>query len=438
MSSAVYDDELSSDYVEDSNNSIDLQGYFSSYPSKGGKCLSSKQPDDASSVPRKGSKNTFKRNTIKDLFKKDMKELATNLISSERVLAKVSKLNQGESFVGDFSDAPDHMFKAFDRSAVMVDMGRMQRTNRILRKSVIKLMTSFHKHLKNKSVADVAHKAKADTDSDKGHNCSCIIKGPLLKLIEITRHSFVVDGSPVQNMMPMLRKGFCKKLTFQHYINLYNKVNGLIHKDSNQCRRFDSVLTQCLGGMIPADKLYIKLPVELKYKEVDITKVKSERMKELLLKIGTPLADKTSKLMVNVFQAILDKTITREEYLMALPHITTTCKDELLQNYFNPPEDGAKMKIPMDLAVSCKMVPRALNTVELAHITKPDFDPDCYPAFFANFLTTLNLDTIADLKPLHILGDNDRASREMAMLKDPETIRRMDEELVYIKSLCKR
>lgn len=438
----MYQDELSSDYSEESASCGEVCEPSHSTIGKGGKADSMAlelSEDKTSAVPRKGSKGGLKNknSTIKDMFKRDMKDMGASLTSADRVLIKVSKLNQGEAFVVDVSDAPPHLFRNLDRKAVLVDIVRFARSNRLIKKEFLSFCSKFQKHLKNKTINDKEQSAKPSGDSDKGHNCSCIIKGPLVKFVEMTKSTFVVDGKAVLDKMPMLKNGFCKKLTFQHYINLYNKVNKLIHPESNQRRLFDSILNTCFGGKTAADKLYIKLPVELKEKEIDLDRVHFPKMKSLLQRISSTNPERPTKTTVNVYEAILSGQCTKMEYLDALPFITKSCKRELL-TYFNPPEDGAKLKIPMDLAVTTKMVPRPLNTVELAYITKPDFDPTCYPAFFANFLTTLNLDTSADLKPLHTLGVEDNASRLMGNLKDPTLVEKMDLELTYIKNLCKK
>lgn len=430
--------ELSSEYSDESS----LDGLPSAPSPKKHKLSKDDQgsePWDASCEPSAGGTSKGaeqgKGNTVKDAFKRSMKDLSTKTMAIERLLTKTGKLAPGEVFTADLQSAPPHMFKAFDRSSVVVDSSRVIRSSRLVRGEFLKFCILYQKHLKNKAMCGKKVAVKSNRSSIKGHNCTCILKEPLKLFVELIEDRLIVDGVPVTSRMPMLRSGMCKKMTFQHLMDYYSKANHLFHPQVNQWRMFDDVLTKCMDSDIPADKLYIKLPVDEKEKEIDLRKIKHPQMKALMQKISRPNPQKPGKSMVSVYSKILEGVITKEEYLDAIPNITAACRKELLVT-FNPPEDVAKLKIPMSQAVKTGMILKPLNTVQLAYMTKPDFDPLCYPPFFSNSLNTLNLDTITDLKPRHTLGQDDEPNVLISKLQDAENILQMDRELDYIKILC--
>lgn len=334
------------------------------------------------------------------------------------------------------------MFVHFeDRMKVIVDLASFERSNRLLKKEVLGFAGKYQKHLKNKpmvehgKVGSAAPAKDSDFFQEKGHNCGCVIRGPLTNFVAAIETTFGYKGDLILNHMPMLKSGFCRKLTFQHFINVYIRVNNLVHPSSNQHKVMDDNLKECFEGTTPADKLYIKLPVDNKGKEVDLQKVKHAPMRKLFERIGRPMSGKkTHKHSVNVYGSIMNGECTKMEYLEALPHITDMCRKELL-SYFAPPELKAKMRMSMDDALMTKMLNKPLNTVQLAQIAKPDFDSSCYTAFSGNCLTQPNLDTNYDLKRMHVPGKEDKASMEMGTLNDPSTMVQLVEELSYIRGV---
>ena len=352
----------------------------------------------------------LKGDTIKASFKRQSKDLTAKFSAMEKLLTKTSTLSHGEYFLVDASDAPDHMFKLMDRSAVVVDLPLILKSTRQIKYQLSKFFGGYQKHLKNKSI-NLKRLQNKPSSSIKGRNCTCILKAPLMKFLELIKDSFVTDeGVPVLSRMPMMRRGLCKKMAFQQFMDHYNKVNKLFHPKVNQWRKFDEVMYKCMDSNIPSDKLYIKLPVDLNEKEIDLTKIKHPKMLALMSKISRPSPSKKGKSVVSVYRNIENGKITKRDYLDAIPNITDSCRAKLMGS-FNPPEDGAELKVLMSVAVEKKMVERPLNSVELAYMTKPDFDPACYPPFCSNSLNTMNEDTITDLRPRHTLGEDDEPNR---------------------------
>lgn len=297
-------------------------------------------------------------------------------------------------------------------------------------KAVCNVLNKYVKCVKNKSSPEDGGKI----NHDKGHNCSCVIKAPLLQFLRLVEKNLQVEGEFVLAKMPTLMKGYCKKLTFQHLLNMYIRVNNLVSPRSNQHRIMDSVMKECFEGLIPADKLYIKLPVESKSKEIILGKVVHQPMKDLVKRIGVIKESTQDTYVVNFNNSIQSGQCTKEEYLKALPFVTDICRKELMA-LFHPPVEKAKLKMNMVEAFRCDMVERLLNTVELAYMAKPDFDSQYYPVFFANFLTTPNLDTNSDLHSLHKHSVLDRAMENLTTLKSQEVMESMDWELKYIKDI---
>ncbi len=219
------------------------------------------------------------------------------------------------------------------------------------------------------------------------------------------------------------------------YLTEESKKALLVISTPSPQRKMDKVLKECLEGTIPAGKLYIKLPVESKSKEVIMSKIKHLPMKMLIERIGTPSQTKGDDYYtVNYHEAIVNKVCTKFDYLDALPFITAACKRDL-EPFFDPPPDRAKLKVTMDHALKVRLVDRALNTAELAQMAMPDFDSSCYPVFYTNFLITPNLDTNSDLKQLHEHTVQDQALKEITALKTDSVILQMDKELGYIKQI---
>lgn len=402
--------------------------------------------EDSEKLPNADKAMAKRCTTIKDMYKVDSRYLIQIMTAQDKLLSKLAAASLGTYFTLDCSAAPDNLFvRCDDRKKVIVDVPRISRSNRLVRKHFKLHNGKYQKHLKNKALPGIQRSARLETGGvpdqsfhgrtkDKGHNSACIIRGPLIKFIRLVENTFCFEGTMVLESMPLMRRGFCKKLALQHLVNLYTRVNHLGHPDSNQHMVMDVVLKECFDGETAADKLYVKLPVDEKDKEIDLEKITHEPMKRLMTRISREVKSKTNtKKVVNVYSSILNGECTKPEYLEAIP-ITDVCRKELM-NYFDPPEDNAKMKMPMAEALRTGMITRPLTTTELARIARPDFESSRYRVFSANCLTQPNMDTNLDLKRVHIPGTEDSASREMLTLKDPAIKRQMDEELTHIKGL---
>lgn len=170
------------------------------------------------------------------------------------MLTKLVKLkDDGEVYDVDCSDAPPHLFQHVDRKAVTVDLARIARTTSLVKKSHAVISKTYYKHLKNKpdpaAAADVSGAAvaiKSTPYHEKGHNCSCAIKGPLLLLVRKVMDNFTFDGKLVLEDMHMLKQGFCKKLSYHPTLYQFVQQSSWIGASLQQPAQSNG---QCVPGV---------------------------------------------------------------------------------------------------------------------------------------------------------------------------------------------